>query len=448
MKISLRAGIALFLGAAVVLSGVQTSFAAAPTVTPKIVGGVPVPITEAPWQVAVVGNGSTLCGGSLIASDWVLTAAHCIGAATSITVYAGITELNSGSGANQFGVLQAVTNPGYNQTSFANDLTLVQLDRPITPGPTMAPIALPTAEDSASWPPAGSAATISGWGSDRFGGSSLNSLRQGVVQVLTNPGGGECGQYGSTFNGSISICAGLPQGGVDSCQGDSGGPLVVAGIAGPTLAGVTSVGNDCGQSAYPGIYTRVSAFLDWIRSYVPLPAAAPNPPAGVTVTALAAGTARITWEAGAANGAPITEFTASAQPGGATCVTSGKTCDIGELPPGEVIAVTVTATNAAGTSAPSAPVQALMVDGVAQPGAKIAAARIARWADIPRKAGDRITMSVPKSYRAACRVSGTRLVMRTSGTCVARVVVKRSTGKPVRGSAFINVLVPDAAPQQ
>lgn len=448
MRNPLRAGIALCLGVAMVLTGAPMSMAASPKVAPQIVGGVPVPITEAPWQVAVVGNGSTLCGGSLIASNWVLTAAHCIGTATSITVYAGITELNSGSGENRFGVVQSVTNPGYNQTSFANDLTLVQLDRPITPGPTMAPIALPTGEDAASWPTAGAAATISGWGSDRFGGSSLNSLRQGVVQVLTNPGAGECGQYGASFNGTISICAGLPQGGVDSCQGDSGGPLVVAGAAGPTLAGVTSVGNDCGQAAYPGIYTRVSAFLDWIRSYVPLPAAAPNPPAGVTVTALAAGTARVSWQAGAANGAPITEFTASAQPGGASCVTSGTSCDIGQLPPGEVIAVTVTATNAAGTSAASAPAQALMVDGTSTPGARIAAARIARWADIPRKAGDRITISVPKNYRAICRVSGTRLVMRNPGTCVARVVVKRSSGQTVRGNAFINVLVPNAAPQQ
>ncbi|MFM1917421.1 MAG: hypothetical protein RJB01_936 [Actinomycetota bacterium] len=436
------------LSTALAFVGSPAAMASTLNAQPRIVGGVPIPITESPWQVAVVGNGSTLCGGSLIASNWVLTAAHCIGSATSISVYAGITELNSGTGENRFGVVQAITNPGYSSTSFANDLTLIQLDRPITPGPTMAPIALPTGEDPASWPTVGSAATISGWGAERFGGSSLNSLRQGVVQVLTNPGSGDCGQYGSSFNGTISICAGLPQGGVDSCQGDSGGPLVVAGAAGPTLAGVTSVGNDCGQSAYPGIYTRVSAFLDWIRSYVPLPAAAPNPPAKVTVTALAAGTARITWEAGAANGSPITEFTASAQPGGVSCVTGGTACDIGQLPPGEVIAVTVTATNAAGTSAASAPAQALMVDGTSAPGARIAAARIARWADIPRKPGDRITMSVPKSYRAVCRVSGTRVVMRAPGTCVARVVVKRTTGKTMRGSAFINVLVPDVAPQQ
>lgn len=444
----LRAGIALILGAAMLLTGAQPASAASPTIGPRIVGGVPVPITEAPWQVAVEGDGSTLCGGSLIAANWVLTAAHCIGSATSISVYAGITELDSGSGANQFGVVQAITNPGYNPTSFANDLTLIQLDRPIIPGPTMAPIALPTGEDAARWPMAGAAATISGWGSDRFGGSTQSSLRQGVVQVLTNPNGGECGEYGSSFNGSITICAGLPQGGVDSCQGDSGGPLVVAGNSGPTLAGVTSVGNDCGQAAYPGIYTRVSAFLDWIRSYVPLPAAAPNPPTNVTVTALAAGTARITWEAAASNGAPITEFTASAQPGGAACVTAGTTCDVGQLPPGEVIAVTITATNAAGTSAASAPAQALMVDGTSAPGARIAAARIAQFADIPRKPGDRITMSVPRSYRAVCRVSGARVVMRGPGTCVVRVAVKRSSGKTARGRAFINVLAPSAAPQQ
>ena len=60
------------------------------------------------------------------------------------------------------------------------------------------------------------------------------------------------------------LCAGLSEGGKDSCQGDSGGPLVVPVGAGWKLAGIVSTGNECALPLYPGIYTRVPNFVNWV----------------------------------------------------------------------------------------------------------------------------------------------------------------------------------------
>ena len=73
-------------------------------------------------------------------------------------------------------------------------------------------------------------------------------------------------QYGGGITTSM-ICAGSPDGGIDSCQGDSGGPFICAGANGEAvLTGVVSFGVGCGLSTHSGVYARTTAVLDWIKA--------------------------------------------------------------------------------------------------------------------------------------------------------------------------------------
>lgn len=421
----------------VALVAANSAAGAQPTAQPRVVGGAPVPISAAPWQVALYIGNNSFCGGSLISSTWVLTAAHCLAGAPSPRVFIGKANLNQRSDADEYPVLRTLIHPGYDATRYTADLALIELGKPITPSESVGIIPLPATQDPQTWPAVGTPARISGWGAPTFGGSAVTDLRQATVQVLVGPAGGTCGDYGSGYDLRATICAGVPQGGIDTCQGDSGGPFVIDVAGTPTLAGVTSVGNDCGQAAFPGIYTRVTTYLDWIRSVVPLPAAAPNPPSGVGVTAESLGRVAVRWTAPSANGSPITGYTATA--GERSCTTTDVTCVIEGVPSGAPVPVTVTASNAAGTSAASAPLEVVPVDGVTTVGARVRDTRLETWAGIPRRQGDRVALRVASGSRGICAVSGGRVRMRAPGLCTVRLVVTRVEGSRTRATAYVSV---------
>uniref|UniRef100_A0A8C0B7N9 Transmembrane serine protease 4 n=1 Tax=Buteo japonicus TaxID=224669 RepID=A0A8C0B7N9_9AVES len=70
----------------------------------------------------------------------------------------------------------------------------------------------------------------------------------------------------AAYHGEVTekmLCAGLPQGGVDTCQGDSGGPLLYSGRHWQVV-GIVSWGQGCGTPSTPGVYTSVRAYLNWI----------------------------------------------------------------------------------------------------------------------------------------------------------------------------------------
>ena len=426
---------ALTLLIALASAGMPTQ--AEPLLQPRVVGGAPGTITSTPWQVAVFIGGNSLCGGSLIASTWVLTAAHCVAGAAPPRVFAGITNLGERSAATELPVVRTLVHPNYDSTRYTADLALLELGRPITPSDTVRIIPLPAGQDAASWPAVGTPAQISGWGATSFGGGSVTDLRQATVQVLVGPGGGACGDYGSGYDVRATICAGGPAGGVDTCQGDSGGPLVVDVAGMPTLAGVTSVGNDCGQAAFPGIYSRLTTYLDWVRSVVPVPAAAPTPPGGVTVVPESRGRLLVAWQAPMANGSPISGYTAAAA--NQSCTTTDLTCVIEGVTTGAPVSVTVTASNAVGTSAASAPVEVLPVDGVTSPGTRVKDAQLLAWAGIPRATRADVRVRVAPASRRTCSVEGERVRMRAPGLCAVRLVVTRPSGKQVKTPVYVDV---------
>lgn len=98
-------------------------------------------------------------------------------------------------------------------------------------------------------------------------GLSPDALQQVVVPVVNSA---KCmSMYGrGQIVAETMLCAGYDQGMKDACQGDSGGPLVAMGPNGYTLQGVVSFGNGCARARAPGIYARVSNYIDWIQKEI------------------------------------------------------------------------------------------------------------------------------------------------------------------------------------
>jgi secreted trypsin-like serine protease len=274
--------------------------AATVTVTPTpdprdlaIVGGQPAEPGEWPWQV-MVRPGDYLCGGSLIAADWVVTAAHCMFddagrqfAPAAVKVKLGEYDRTvSESGEQLLSVAEVIVHEQYDEWTNNNDIALLHLATSADFTDRVAPISLLTTDEEPSWAATGTLSTVTGWGTTVEGGAAAAVLMEVAVPIISNV---QCNRsYGSiTAN---MLCAGYEEGGKDSCQGDSGGPLVVSQDGEWRLAGIVSFGNGCARANYYGVYTRVARFVDWVTSHVGLavaPTATPTGAPNFTPTATA-----------------------------------------------------------------------------------------------------------------------------------------------------------------
>ena len=245
-------------------------------IDPDIVGGAPADPGEWPWQVALIQGGKTdyynyqFCGGSLVAPQWVVTAAHCVSGSrpTSVDVVAGIYDLVSHPGAQKRDVVQIIVYPAYNSHTHNNDIALIKLNQPVTIGGSGASTTgLIPLVSASSGDFAGINSWVTGWGATESQPNYPTELREVQVPIITNALCNDANHYNGGITSSM-MCAGYELGGKDSCQGDSGGPLVVDNGNGWELAGIVSWGQGCADSGYPGVYTRVSAFSNWVNSYI------------------------------------------------------------------------------------------------------------------------------------------------------------------------------------
>jgi len=246
----------------------------------RIVNGVTVPsVTKYPFMVSLgYGSYNHFCGGSLIASSWVLTAAHCIHGRHSFILSSGSVLLRSltlspfDANALTSNILEVVEHPAYNPQTLDYDYALLRINSmPVSP---IDLISIDSNDDD------NTNVTAMGWGTLQSGGSISNILMEVNISIDDS-----CGLYQSTEITANMICAGADN--KDSCQGDSGGPLIVTTASGYEQVGVVSWGYGCALNQYPGVYARVWTVLNWIQMYMnenltptvpPSPISPPSPP--------------------------------------------------------------------------------------------------------------------------------------------------------------------------
>uniref|UniRef100_A0AAR5Q3X1 Peptidase S1 domain-containing protein n=1 Tax=Dendroctonus ponderosae TaxID=77166 RepID=A0AAR5Q3X1_DENPD len=224
----------------------------------RIVGGQDADIADYPYQVSVLIDGQHACGGSIIANNFILSAAHCFAEesrASHITIRAGSTYRTTGGQVVQTKTITA--HPNFNEDTYDYDIAVVELASPLVLGTNVQTVSLPPSGTAFS---NGENSVATGWGLTRNDGD-LADVLQVVTLPLITTATCKSNYYGSAIS-SRMFCAGAA--GKDSCFGDSGGPLVSDSIQ----LGIVSWGDVCGQASTPGVYTKVTEFLSFINSII------------------------------------------------------------------------------------------------------------------------------------------------------------------------------------
>ncbi|MFC7343006.1 S1 family peptidase [Saccharopolyspora griseoalba] len=259
-RLARMAGAAAIAAAALTSASVAQAAPSAPAdeVNPYIVGGEDADIADYPFTVRLTtADGQQFCGGSLVSPTKVLTAAHCTtgSQASDVKVVSGRTVMSSNEGT-----VSDVTNiwvhPEYQDAAKGFDVSVLTLGAPVQE----APIELAPAPDDPTYAE-GTPATVLGWGATSEGGEQSDHLQKVDVPVTSDQ---TCKGAYQEYDPAGMVCAGVPEGGLDSCQGDSGGPM----IADNKLIGVVSWGQGCAREGYPGVYARVGAYYDEIMAQV------------------------------------------------------------------------------------------------------------------------------------------------------------------------------------
>ncbi|QIE44060.1 serine protease [Pseudohalocynthiibacter aestuariivivens] len=222
-------------------------------------------VADAPWQVGIwhKGMGNHLCGGALIAPDWVLTAANCtaddVAPMDQIEIVAGTTDLRNGG--ERLGIAEIIPHPNHDADNQRNNIALVRLATPSTLG---TPVSLP---EIGSITDAGTVLSVTGWGSAKATteGDVTRAMKRIDLPAVSTARCNEPQSYDGLVSDDM-LCAGFEQGGIDACAGFGGSPAVHKQDGQVEVVGIVSWGLGCGQPDKFGVYTRVSAFTDWITS--------------------------------------------------------------------------------------------------------------------------------------------------------------------------------------
>lgn len=267
----------------------------------RVYGGNVTGLLEFPWTTLLEytprkdGPKQYICGATFIAQRWLLTAAHCVherfvGADRRLTG-ARLGEWNQTTDPDcithwngkqecapphiQVDIDRQLMHPQFELNNLTHDIALLRLERPVAWQQLqhVEPVCLPTKRGAAADQLTGSAVDVSGWGLTEHNDQLSDVKRKAMLHVITQQ---QCQQmfleHGYNIGpGQLCATGGLN---VDSCSGDSGGPLTVEAYTPQRdrfvyLAGIVSYGKEkCGRTDFPGVYTRVSSYMDWIEQTI------------------------------------------------------------------------------------------------------------------------------------------------------------------------------------
>ncbi|KAG8283301.1 serine-type endopeptidase activity protein [Homalodisca vitripennis] len=250
----------------------------------RVVNGYPAELGTWPWMAALGYRSYRKtfvldCGGSLVSDRYVVTAAHCVAKIINNPLYVvrlGDLDLDDtvadGASPIDVPIERAIAYDNYNTTTHSGDIGLVKLKHRVQYTTLIRPICLPESDTFGSSSLVGESCDIAGWGRTAHKNPRavvVTHLQEARVDITDK---NNCSNAYRRFHTTVIddgvICAISPIG-QDACQGDSGGPLMLTSLVGGSfnfyLLGVVSHGYKCAEPGYPGIYSKVVFYMDWIK---------------------------------------------------------------------------------------------------------------------------------------------------------------------------------------
>ncbi|XP_015793396.1 coagulation factor XI-like [Tetranychus urticae] len=250
----------------------------------RVVGGQNSYPGEFPWTVSIRLPLKHHCGGAIVSPEWILTAAHCVANYGPEDYRVRLGSILKDDQFQERGLVMKVVDVIIHEQyasprRYSHDIALLRLESPLNFTDFVSPICLPppeyvTKDNSYK----GIKATVVGWGWTSFKqkpviiGTYPQLLQKVDLKVIHNL---ECMSWFKSRGINLILdnkqfCAGYKDGGKDSCSGDSGGPLVVKNNLTKKfyIIGIVSAGVACAEPRLPGVYTRVTAYLDWINERI------------------------------------------------------------------------------------------------------------------------------------------------------------------------------------
>ncbi|XP_066976820.1 trypsin-3-like [Macrobrachium rosenbergii] len=235
----------------------------------RVVGGRVTTRGRYPWLASLYYRGKIYCGATLVNDRFLVSAAHCVKNVNKDKVEVFLGSHNRSDTAEISRRVHKVkewwTPDDYYPKGYVNDIGVIELNEPAKINRYIRPVCLPSEDRSY----AGEFGIVLGWGRQSEGGEHSDVVRKIKVPILSNE---EC-KNTKHIPGDIAdtmMCAGYDAGKIDSCGGDSGGPLlhVRSGGSQIDIVGVVSWGEGCARAGYPGVYTRIQSFRNFIDSRI------------------------------------------------------------------------------------------------------------------------------------------------------------------------------------